>query len=531
MKIPQMISVVGAFGLGIAFGFVVKLQPAKNAPVQKNTGIKTPESMISKSISISPVLEISSNVTSDSVGQALQERSHSKRLEKFYTLLSGLTAQNAKEIVEAVRNLKGIPDKSNLLNIALKSWAAEDPQAAMNYAQALPKGEERRQALLGVLGEWAGTDLVSAQNWVNAQTGSIKKDAQKILISSVAEKNPDQVLAMIQAGTFKYSADVSYSLFEEMAARDPVGMISRAESMPKGVLKTLAFDSIAREWAKQDGIAAMGWAQQLPAGKLKMDTTAQLMDAWAIQDFDSASAWIKQQPAGPDRDSFIERVSNGYHDPQDSIALALLMSPGNSQDGVLSYIAMQWATFDSTAAQAWANQQTDPTIQSKVLNGIISGLIQIDPAAAGQLASSLKEGNDRNSALSNVAQFWANSNPAQAAQWALQLTNESDRQNALSRIADSWASNDTSGAIQWINTFSPGAIRDLLIHSTSNSLLKTDPQVAIQLVNSINDPNYRVTELTNLAANWMRNDPVAASIWISSSNLPDATKTRLLKTN
>ncbi|MEI8343110.1 MAG: hypothetical protein WCH43_16425, partial [Verrucomicrobiota bacterium] len=217
MKITVIVSVAVAFGVGLAFGYVVKLsRPASEAGALKSELVPGKTSGPAAAEPESTPVEVGKAVLSDDLSgklaKVVQERSRTRRIGKFYAMMEGITAENAHDIVDALRNLKGIPEKSYLLSLAMQSWATTDPQAAMAYAQAIPKGQDRKQAILGALGGWAEKDLAAAQKWADEQpAGSLKRDALRVIISKVGEDNPDRALALIQADPSKMSGGYAYS--------------------------------------------------------------------------------------------------------------------------------------------------------------------------------------------------------------------------------------------------------------------------------------------------------------------------------
>jgi hypothetical protein len=367
-----------------------------------------------------------SNASDDVIRQiqrAASERSPARRSEKLYIAAASVTGANARQAADTLRNETNvIAEKPAILRAITAAWARDDHQAALDYAQAIPETALRTQAILGTLAGWADSDSTAARRWADAQPPTLRNEAQQVIISTLAESQPEEALALAQ---------------------------SSGNSL----------DGVFRRWAAQDPIAAAQHANDLLAGdSLPSRARGSIVSAVAEismqNDADGLLRWIERQPASRQRDDWVATVSGmvALSDPDKAVALAELLTNISRQDETLRNIAGYWGWADPKAAQAWVEAQTDARVQNAAWSGFISGVAANDPVAAASLALRISDEKTRKKAISYAALLWSHREPRAAAQWAAQLADENVRDDALSSVMGWWMRNDPQTARRWIES-------------------------------------------------------------------------------
>ena len=115
-------------------------------------------------------------------------------------------------------------------------WAARDVQAARAWAEALPPGGARDNALGGIARAWATQDATAAARWIERFTAGDERDR---VVTHFAG-------ALMQ--------------------RDPAGALAWASSLADGDLRSAQLEQLAGRWLQTDAAAAREWinrAEQL----------------------------------------------------------------------------------------------------------------------------------------------------------------------------------------------------------------------------------------------------------------------------
>jgi hypothetical protein len=170
------------------------------------------------------------------------------------------------------------------------------PAVAAHFAESLPVGPVRNEALLLVAQNWAAQDSASAEAWA----------------AQLPDKNESQAAL----------ANVCFKVSEANAAQ-------------------------AVQMAVNDNLSTM-------PGILE-----NLVSQWANQDFSGAVAWTKNQPSSQQRDQIFERlavIESGSAPAEAAKLLAEQIAPGPVQDDAVVSVLYMWATHDMAGAMAWVDQ-------------------------------------------------------------------------------------------------------------------------------------------------------------------------------
>ena len=182
--------------------------------------------------------------------------------------------------------------------------------------------------------------------------------------------------------------------------------------------------NLAGQWITVDPEGALGWYASLTDPNLKGRVAVSMI--------------VNLSPVDPDR----------------AINLLVAMPPGDAQNEALSTIGYYWDRTDQNAALDWANQQIDPEVKSRILEGVIAGMSVKDPNSALQLAQSLPSGNSQNNSIKNSLNLMAQSDPRSAIGLASGIPNADLRSKAQQNVVAIWMQNDPVAATQWINSSS-----------------------------------------------------------------------------
>ncbi len=182
-------------------------------------------------------------------------------------------------------------DREKFASLLGKLLAA-DPAAAAAFAESIPAGPIREEALRRVSGGWAAENPAGAETWV-------------------------------------------------------AGLTDEGERM-------LALSEICTSVAHSDGSGAIAIVGRNGlAGDMVADS---IVHRWAEQDFLAAATWVKGQPAGGRREEMVMRLAivQSATDPAEAARLVVAEIPdGQVQTEAVISVIYQWACRDMAGAREW----------------------------------------------------------------------------------------------------------------------------------------------------------------------------------
>lgn len=210
----------------------------------------------------------------------------------------------------------------------IRRWAEADGRAAAAWAEQLPAGPLRENALSLVAVERANTDLNSTVEWARQ-------------LPDAAE---EQTLLLAAAN--------------EAVRTEPIDALRIAVELATGVEVDEIIRRAAMEWASKDASAAMEWAKSIPDEALRHKVLSAEMIAWSETAPESAA----------------------------TLAVDTLPEGRLLEDTVVS-IVQRWAQTAPQAAAAWVEQFPDSSLRAAAIENLISQWRQIDPVTAREWLS------------------------------------------------------------------------------------------------------------------------------------------------
>ena len=341
--------------------------------------------------------------------------------------LNGWCLQDADAAIAYVGQLPADQNKISILESMIRTLAPKDPVKALNLLEQIPSENQQNYALRTIGSSWAESDPKAALDFANQQTDpKVKSEILKGVIDGMAQKDPKGALELALSlpktddSRENRISDVLFDLSES----DPKGAVGYAMNLLSDMNRNKRISRLAGEWVRGDPQEALGWYGSLTDPKLK------------------------EQVAG----NMIGILSQD--DPAKAINLLDSIPLGNVQNQALTTIANNWARIDQKAALDWANQQTDPEVKSRILEGVIEVKSVKDPNSAFQLAQSLPAGNSRDDRINSTLNFMAYNDPRSAIGLASGIADANDRSKAQRNVVAIWKRRDPAAATQWINSSS-----------------------------------------------------------------------------
>jgi hypothetical protein len=485
-------------------------------------------------------------------------------------------------------------DSSAVLSTLGARWAEADPHAAAEFALKFGNtGPESgfNSLLLGVLDKWSRAAPAEAATWAEAlPAGKTRTDALTMVIYKAARENPEQALELLRRQPLSSaSSDYAGYLFtpwaehdvdaaaaaavqlhgdmaeralrvvaQRMGQEDPTKAMAWAASVPNLSARNELIRTVANQWAEADPQAEIRWARGVSDAAMRRDGITKGIAALAGTDASAALEQIHTMPAGDDRDTAVraaalqiagkdarsglqllselpagssrndstERICNIWGQSEPRAALDWFMENAGSSaisdtalsgyKGGITQIIHEWTANSSEDAISWAKTLPTGDHRDAAMTAIVNELTTTDLDRAQALFADLSSGAQKSAAypLTN-ALCLQDANKAQS--FALSLPPGPAQNNALNTVASQMADRDPVSAAQWLGTLVPGKGLDSAISGFAMATVDRDPEAALAWAVTIGDQRNREKQTETLVSLWMASDSAAACAWLDAN--------------
>lgn len=198
------------------------------------------------------------------------------------------------------------PAAEELGDALLRRWASLAPAEAAAWAESLPHGKARKNAIQQVALAWAESDFDEAWNWASALAGEASGDSA--ILSLVYELSRSDPQGAFEKSGVLPEGEGRSRLVEHAVANwasiAPQAALERVREIADPALRNSALGSLAISWAQADPhSAATLVADTMEPGPAQDRAVAAIVQRWAQQDPDAAAAWVETFPDGPQKDN------------------------------------------------------------------------------------------------------------------------------------------------------------------------------------------------------------------------------------
>ena len=330
------------------------------------------------------------SLSSDEIANDLQslkgEPANSRRNDLMGALLNASADHDPKTFLDASNDIAVPRLREGGIDEALKTWAAQDPKAALQWIKDNPgtvstaATDERYAAAIA---GYAATDpagaleAVSALDDENVHDRMMKSAATKPLADTLADQGQFN-----QASTF-------------------------FSQLPPGPTRDDAFSQLAKRWTEIAPQDAAAWVEDLGGDpQLRSVIGSQVAQAWAQNDPSSAATWaakVDSEPTAPDASgneapsgqllaTAIRSWTNYDLDPAGNFLNLLPSSP--AKDPAVAIFALRASQEDPASAFQWVNSIADEQMRMGMTVGVGLEWMQQDPAGYNQYLSTTPALND-----------------------------------------------------------------------------------------------------------------------------------------
>ncbi len=280
--------------------------------------------------------------------------------------MEGWVATNPTDALAWLRTQPATDRRDEVIRMALKQFAGNDPKSAADWVMKNLKGRELNNTIIMLAEDWAGQNGAEAAAWFGALPPSGARDAAiEDVLFTWATDDPPAALAFLKA-------------HPDLADLAPV--LNRA---------ALA------GWAKSDPMAAV--AESLASSKADNDPKrfANTLANWATTDLDASSQWLLSNvPAGKERDAATAELGIIFarQSPEAGISWLGKLNAGEERDGAASALAATWSDVAPADAAKWVASQNQASLTPEAITEVAENFLMKDPAAFQAWRASLPDG-------------------------------------------------------------------------------------------------------------------------------------------
>lgn len=248
------------------------------------------------------------------------------------------------------------------VNTVLAAWAAKDPEAAIAWAETNHTGDGANRYMAGIIRTIAATDLNRASQLLTAMPRSNERgqalDGYLAHLLKSGTDNAKQWAASLTDEALKAGA-VS-RLADKLAATDPEGtarwLMTTAPNQEDSGMR-----SVIGRWANQNQTAATNFFSALPAGEMRSDAFRGLVTAVSAQDPRAGAALLDRFPRDLNNSAVRGFVWHSL-DKEPALAMTYIGRLPNPEDQERYYSRSLrfWMERDAAAAQAWISRNPLP---------------------------------------------------------------------------------------------------------------------------------------------------------------------------
>ncbi len=218
----------------------------------------------------------------------------------------------------------------------------EDPEGAMNWLEAHRAGDAKKEAVVGVLRNWASAEPRKAFDYLVSEGEALQsRDAYKRIGGAM---NLVDATGLREKVPEKYRNAFWGAFVERKAYSSPAEAAQLASSLTEGYSRRGALYSIASQWSMVDPVAASEWVNELPRSRSRDSAISALAHQLMSTDPEAGVAWFADMDHESDRRPHLHNA------------------------------LIDWLRKDRSAAMAWMDEQpperVSPDLKADVLKDV-----------------------------------------------------------------------------------------------------------------------------------------------------------------
>lgn len=355
----------------------------------------------------------------DSAGKLESDQDKLEFLRGIYSEWSVNDPESALE--HAKTSMTTGQARSEVIGIAVNKWAARDPRAAWMWTEENLSGPLKEQAFADVLVGWTRRSPEAAADWLGA-TGMNSQSLVGSVARTWAEQDPKAALAWAKSIPDKETRQSAYipvvSQWLVQKPAEAAAEFTDEASQPDGAPIAI---TIADIWGTTDPAATSEWIASLPEGASKEQAAATLATVWAASDINAAVSWASNLTNPDVREQVITHIGTSWGAIEPDAALAWLNSlpPALAADGIIGAFN-SWAATDAQRLRDWVDSNPPSASLDVARMALAEVYSDSDVQSSMDLAFQLSSATNRDNAIARYYKHWTKTDEASASAWLSQ---------------------------------------------------------------------------------------------------------------
>ncbi len=281
------------------------------------------------------------------------------RLGEYSLLLSAWAKVDPLSALEyAKENTQGGFASSTIL----ATWASLDPDAAIRWADANHEGEGANPYLAGIIRGIAENDPARATELLASMPfGDQRGEALEGMMQHILKNGPESARSWVMGLTDERLRNGAMTrMAEPLAALDPKGTAEWLLSNP-GEAASRRLDDVYETWAQKDQAAALSSVIALPAGEQRSDAFSGIISSAARTNPQGALALMDQHPADVTDGTVRDFVRGSFDkDPSTAVSTIARITDEGQRNQTYRRALDRWIETDLPKADAWVKSNVLP---------------------------------------------------------------------------------------------------------------------------------------------------------------------------
>ena len=309
----------------------------------------------------------------ESVTTAFRENGvDSSRMGEYAMLLTAWAKLDPLAALDFAKTNTGSPFARQTI---LAAWAATDPESAIHWAEQNHEGDGANPWMVGIIRGLANTDPERAASLMQAMPRSQERgEALDALLPTILDRGAAAThdwIAAIPDETLRNGA--MSRVAERLAQSDPAGTASWLAANP-GEATNRSIDDVMSVWIQKDKTAAVDYYQSLPAGDTRTNALRGLINSLATSDPRAAADFLERNSAYTSDPVYQQFVWHSFGEAPDLAAnyIGRIADP-TQRDATYRRMLDAWLRRDLPAASQWINNaapQLSPDVQQHLNRSI-----------------------------------------------------------------------------------------------------------------------------------------------------------------
>jgi hypothetical protein len=423
--------------------------------------------------------------------------------EGFTNLFASLTKRSPARAIELLSRVTNPVSRLEGYASVAKTWAKQDPKAALAWAKGLGDQHERANALQAATSVVAESDphtAIQALNMIDPAGKPTGETPHRAIAKGLAKLNFDEAVQWVkQLDPLKHNQEVlltqsvlpalknitATALVDMYKGVDVAGRssdFSETVNVPLGLLPALL------RWQVKDVSAALKEVSVLPNGEGR-DCVLNFLCWKMSQESPTAALQFAAQADAGTREKLAGHLARtlATEGKVAELAQAIKLNPAEGSATVAARDAAALLAKNYPERGAEFLQQLSEDLRPVAAAKMVPDLVARDPATAIALAQNL---------------------PAEA------------QAQQMGVVAAEWAKVNSTDSMRWAQTLPAGPQRDTAAANLAATLVQKEPHNAFTWAHQISDADQRAPQLQSVLNEWLFQDAAAAKQAIAMAQIP-----------